>query len=69
MSYKLGLTHEVHLSKEQCPKTPQGIKDMRRIPYGLVVGSLMYVMLYTRPNICYAVGINILCNLEQVGDV
>ncbi|KAA0032692.1 gag/pol protein [Cucumis melo var. makuwa] len=25
--------HRVHLSKEQCPKTPQEVEDMRRIPY------------------------------------
>ncbi|KAA0046028.1 gag/pol protein [Cucumis melo var. makuwa] len=47
----------VHLSKEQCSKTPQEVEDMRRIPYASAVGSLMYVMLYTRPDICYAVGI------------
>ncbi|KAA0066544.1 gag/pol protein [Cucumis melo var. makuwa] len=51
------LTHGVHLSKEQCPKTPQEVEDMRRILYISVVGSLMYTMLCTRPDICYAVGI------------
>ncbi|KAA0054841.1 gag/pol protein [Cucumis melo var. makuwa] len=30
---------------------------MRRIPYASTIGSLMYVMLYTRLDICYAVGI------------
>ena len=45
------------LSKEQCPKTPQEEEDMRRIPYASVVGSLMYAMLCTRPDICYVVGI------------
>ena len=30
---------------------------MRRIPYASTVGSLMYAMLCTRPDICYAVGI------------
>ncbi|KAA0058361.1 gag/pol protein [Cucumis melo var. makuwa] len=30
---------------------------MRRIPYASIVGSLMYVMLCTRPDICYVVGI------------
>ena len=30
---------------------------MRRVPYASAVGSLMYTMLCTRPNICYAVGI------------
>ncbi|KAA0032337.1 gag/pol protein [Cucumis melo var. makuwa] len=53
----LPFRHGVHLSREQCPKTPQDVKHMRRIPYSSAMGSLMYVMLYTRPDICYAVGI------------
>ncbi|KAL4018316.1 hypothetical protein IC575_021907 [Cucumis melo] len=53
----LPFRHGVHLSKEQCPKTPQEVEDMRRIPYASAVGSLMYAMLCTRPDICYVVGI------------
>ncbi|KAA0058244.1 gag/pol protein [Cucumis melo var. makuwa] len=49
--------YRVHLYKEQCPKTPQEVEDIRRIPYASTVGSLIYVMLCTRPDICYAVGI------------
>ena len=30
---------------------------MRRIPYASAVGSLMYAILCTRPDICYAVGV------------
>ena len=29
---------------------------MRLVPYASAVGSLMYAMLCTRPNICFAVG-------------
>ena len=29
---------------------------MRQVPYASAVGSLMYVMLCTRPDICYSVG-------------
>ena len=54
LSYRYG----VHLSKEQCPKIPQEVEDMRNIPYAFAVGSLMYAMLCTRPHICYSVGIN-----------
>ena len=49
--------HGISLSKQQCPKTPQEEEDMRRIPYASAVGSLMYAMLCTRPDICYAVGV------------
>ncbi|RVX18428.1 Retrovirus-related Pol polyprotein from transposon TNT 1-94 [Vitis vinifera] len=31
--------HGVHLSKEQCPKTPQDEEKMRRVPYASAVGS------------------------------
>ena len=48
--------HGIILSKEQCPETPQEEKDMRWIPYA-AVGSLMYAMLCTRPDIYYTVGI------------
>ena len=49
--------HGIILSKEQCPKTPQEEEDMRWIPYASAVGSLMYAMLCTWPDICYEVGI------------
>ena len=52
----LPFAHGVHLSKEQSPKTPQEVEDMRRFPYASAVGSLMYAMLCTRPDICYVVG-------------
>ncbi|TYJ96629.1 gag/pol protein [Cucumis melo var. makuwa] len=42
--------------RQQYPKTLQEVEEMRQIPYRLAVGSLMYAMLCTRPNICYAVG-------------
>ncbi|KAA0058367.1 gag/pol protein [Cucumis melo var. makuwa] len=51
----LPFRHGVHLSKEQCPMTPQEVEDIRRISYASAVGSLMYVMLWTRLDICYAV--------------
>ena len=49
--------HGVSLSKDQSPKTAQEIEDMRKIPYASAVGSLMYAMLCTRPDICFAVGV------------
>ncbi|KAA0046766.1 gag/pol protein [Cucumis melo var. makuwa] len=47
----------IHLSKEQCLKTPQEVEDMSNILYAFVVGSLMYAMLCTRPDICYSMEI------------
>ena len=44
------------LSKAMCPKTPEEIEEMKNIPYQSAVGSLMYLMLGTRPDIAFAVG-------------
>ena len=53
----LPFRHGVYLSKEQSPKTLEQKERMSRIPFSSAVGSLMYAMLCTRPDICYAVGI------------
>ena len=38
-------------SLSQCPKNDFEVKEMQRIPYASVVGSLMYVQVCTRPDI------------------
>ena len=53
----LPFRHGIHLSRELSPKTPQAVEEMRHIPYASAVGSLMYAMLCTRPDICFAVGV------------
>ena len=45
------------LSLYQCPKTDQEKEKMEDVPYASAVGSLMYVMLCTRPDICFVVGL------------
>eukprot|EP00253_Pinus_taeda_P006171 PITA_06171 len=47
----------VRLSVEQCPKTQEEEEDMSRVPYASAVGSLMYAMVCTRPDIAHAVGV------------
>ena len=49
--------HGVHLSKQICPRTQEEREKMRNCPYASSMGSLMYAMLCTRPDICYAVNI------------
>ena len=51
------MRHEIHLSKSMGPKTPKEIWQMSAIPYVSAIGSLMYAMICTRPNIAYAVSI------------
>jgi hypothetical protein len=43
------------LSSEMCPKTQVEIKSMTQVPYANVIGNLIYAMLCTRPDICFAV--------------
>ena len=38
-----------------CPKTSDEKEKMAYVPYANAVGSLMYAMMCTQPNICYAV--------------
>eukprot|EP00253_Pinus_taeda_P030374 PITA_30374 len=47
----------VKLFVEQCPKTQEEEEDMSRVPYASAVGSLIYAMVYTRPDIAHAVGV------------
>ncbi|KAK2978083.1 hypothetical protein RJ640_001501 [Escallonia rubra] len=44
------------LTTDQCPKNDEEKNRMSKVPYAAAVGSMMYAMLCTRPDICYAVG-------------
>ena len=44
------------MSKKQCQNTFEDEQRMKAIPYASKVGSLMYVVLCTRLDICYTVG-------------
>lgn len=45
------------LSVDDCSKSPSEVEDMSRVPYASAVGSLMYAMVCTRPDIAQAVGV------------
>ena len=45
------------LSKEMCPKIQEEMDYMSKVPYASVVESLMYAMVYTRPDIAHVVGV------------
>jgi ATP-binding cassette subfamily B (MDR/TAP) protein 1 len=51
------LPGHLKLTKEMCPKTPEEEAKMSKIPYASAVGSLMYAMVCTRPDIAHAVGV------------
>ena len=53
----LPIGHGISLSKRDCLATPQERERMGRIPYALTMGSIMYAMTCTRPNMAYSLGI------------
>jgi hypothetical protein len=45
------------LSSTQCPVTDEDIEYMSRVPYSSVVGSLMYAMVCSHPDLSYAMSL------------
>ncbi|GKB57971.1 retrovirus-related pol polyprotein from transposon TNT 1-94 [Tanacetum coccineum] len=45
------------LSKKQAPKTEASRRRMAKVPYASAVGSVMYTMVCTRPDIAHVVGV------------
>ena len=51
------LANHFKLSTMQSPSTDKEKEKMKKIPYASAVGSLMYAMVCTRPDITHAVGV------------
>jgi hypothetical protein len=49
------LDKNVVLSKAQCPTTDEGMEEMKKFPYLVAVGSLMYAAMGTHPDIAFVV--------------
>ncbi|GJZ97607.1 retrovirus-related pol polyprotein from transposon TNT 1-94 [Tanacetum coccineum] len=47
----------IKLSSKMSPSSEKGRMKMSRVPYASAVGSLMFAMICTRPNIAHAVGV------------
>ena len=62
----LPVSHGVYLSKDMCPKTQDERDNMNRISFGSAVGSIMYVMICTRPDVSYALS---MCSRYQADPV
>ena len=50
----LPIQQGVKLSKTQCPATSAEEDKMSRVPYASAIGSIMYAMTCTRPDVVYA---------------
>jgi hypothetical protein len=46
-SMKVPIPVGARIATEQCPNTQEAIEDMERVPYEIVVGILIYAMVYT----------------------
>ena len=53
----LPISQGIHFSKKMCPKTSEERERMNSIPYASTVGSIMYAMLCTKPDVAYALDI------------
>ena len=67
-SYSSPLVPNVKLSKDQCPVTDEEKKTMEKVPYRQAIGSLMWAVVATRPDIAFAVSLlsQFLENLSEV---
>ena len=50
----LPMQHGIRLSKSQCPSTSEELDRMSRILYASAIGSIMYAMTCTRPDVSFA---------------
>ncbi|GJY29855.1 retrotransposon protein, putative, ty1-copia subclass [Tanacetum coccineum] len=50
----LPLHHGIKISKDLCPKTDDELDKMSRVPYASAIGSIMYAMTCTRPDVSFA---------------
>ena len=56
-SVSTSLAGHFKLNSMQCPTSEKDKEEMTKIPYASAVGSLMYAMVCTRPDIAHAVGV------------
>ena len=49
----LPMSHGIKLNKSQCPTTKDEKEHMDKISYASAIGSIMYAMLFTRPDVSY----------------
>ncbi|KAJ9557320.1 hypothetical protein OSB04_011934 [Centaurea solstitialis] len=51
------MQHGIVLSKTQCPVSSQDQDKIKSVPYASAIGSIMYAMLCTRPDVAYSVSV------------
>ena len=53
----LPMSHDIHLSKSQCPTTTDERDRSSKVPYTSAIESIMYAMINTRPDVSYALSV------------
>ncbi|KAJ9552302.1 hypothetical protein OSB04_016347 [Centaurea solstitialis] len=51
------MQHGIVLRKAQCPVCSEDQDKMKSVPYAYAIGSIMYAMLCTRPDVAYSVSV------------
>jgi hypothetical protein len=51
----LHMSHGIHLSQDQCPMTANERECMSKVQYTSTIGSIMYAMISTQPDVSYAI--------------
>ena len=51
------MSHGMRFSTKQCPSTADERNCMSKVPYALAIGSIMYAMICTRPDVSYALSV------------
>ncbi|MGO7418188.1 hypothetical protein ACCS64_38440, partial [Rhizobium ruizarguesonis] len=53
----LPVLQSVKLSHTQCPTIAEDREKTKAIPYATAIGSIVYAMFCTRPDVCLAIGL------------
>jgi hypothetical protein len=53
----LPMSHGMRFSEKQCPLTAEERERMSKVPYASAIGSIMYAMICTRPDVSYALSV------------
>jgi len=57
----LPMSHGMRFSDKQCPSSDEECKHMSKVPYASVIGSIMYAMICTHPDVSYAISVASRC--------
>jgi hypothetical protein len=49
------MSQGIHLSQKQCPVTANERERISKVPYASTIGSIMYAMISTRPDVSCAI--------------